>query len=451
MLCLGALFVLLHGVWRYGVDVPVWDAWSMVPIFEKWYQNTLTWPDIWAQHNEHRLVLPRLVFLALGVASGWDTRWEMAASVLTALLAWMIAVAQVLHGRARYGRTTPWLCVGLAWLFFSLRQHENWLWGFQLQWYMNLLAVTLGAWLFSRPKLTPGLLAGQALCAALAMLSMGGGAAYWLATLALLLLRALDPAQRRRALRYAGFWTVLFVAFLAWYLHGYATPGHHAGVGALAKSPTDVVRYLLLFVAGILSPMATESWLWVAVGGLGLCGLGLFFRPAFRILPFSAPRSEQEEPDWFFLLLGLYGLGCALMTALGRAGFGVWQASSSRYATTSMLIWSAVLAMLAAQGPRLWRRGGQARRLSIACGLAAVLMVGASFWRGQASLPYMAYSRQVYGEGRIALRQGGPAQRLENVSWDPAWIIEQAIPLLIRYRLSVFRDENADERKPTQR
>src|SRR5437764_7589691 len=52
-------------IWRYGVNVPFWDEWSLIDLFEHAHAHKLSLADFLAQNNEHRLVFPKLIFLAL--------------------------------------------------------------------------------------------------------------------------------------------------------------------------------------------------------------------------------------------------------------------------------------------------------------------------------------------------------------------------------------------------
>src|SRR5262249_11804164 len=63
----------------YGVNVPYWDDWDMVPVRTGRQPLTLDW--LWAQHNEHRIPLPKLLYVALARGCG-DLRAGMVFNVL---------------------------------------------------------------------------------------------------------------------------------------------------------------------------------------------------------------------------------------------------------------------------------------------------------------------------------------------------------------------------------
>ena len=55
-----ALGLLLY---LYGVDVPFWDQWSVVGLAEAFRLHILTFGQLFAQFNEHRVFFPRLLLL----------------------------------------------------------------------------------------------------------------------------------------------------------------------------------------------------------------------------------------------------------------------------------------------------------------------------------------------------------------------------------------------------
>ena len=65
-------------IFRDGVDVPVMDEWDgTAPLFEKMADGSLGFGDFFAQHNEHRIFFPRLIFFTLGRLTHWNIRAEL--------------------------------------------------------------------------------------------------------------------------------------------------------------------------------------------------------------------------------------------------------------------------------------------------------------------------------------------------------------------------------------
>ncbi len=110
----------------YSLRFPFGDEWQWIGKATGDEPLTLSW--LWSQHNEHRMFLPRLIYLGLGALSGFDFRAGAFFNVLvlsSLSLAMMTSVC-VLRGKTRlYDAFFPLLL--LHW-----GQAENLIWGFQL-------------------------------------------------------------------------------------------------------------------------------------------------------------------------------------------------------------------------------------------------------------------------------------------------------------------------------
>src|SRR5215468_5425056 len=96
LLILAPPFLIGILIFKYGVDSPVMDEWDgTAPLFEKMADGSLRFGDFFAQHNEHRIFFPRLIFFALGRLTHWDVRaevWAIWLLTLTCLFnIWRIA------------------------------------------------------------------------------------------------------------------------------------------------------------------------------------------------------------------------------------------------------------------------------------------------------------------------------------------------------------------------
>src|ERR1035438_3616859 len=178
---------------RYGMDLPEWDQWDAegTNLLAPWYQGHLTLGVLFLPHNEHRVVLTKLVNLGLAAADGqWDQRLEAAAN---AILPGLIAAGLYLFGVGfldRRWHAPLFILLGAAYgLPFAW---HNVIAGFNSQQFL-LIGLSFGA--------IAGLPAARAwscrwwlgaACMALAMVSMASGffaAAVVLGLTVLLLLR----------------------------------------------------------------------------------------------------------------------------------------------------------------------------------------------------------------------------------------------------------------------
>ncbi len=164
-----ALLSVLALIAAQGVPLPVWDKWELLPLLEKCRGGELAFDDLWKQHDEQRLVAPLALMVALAALSGWNIYFELAASFLLAC-----GTPAPLASRLRAtfeGQVPRWLLAAFSLVVFSLSQHENWLWGWQLQWFMVAFGSVLAVWALQR---WPGQARGV-LVAALAPLARSHG------------------------------------------------------------------------------------------------------------------------------------------------------------------------------------------------------------------------------------------------------------------------------------
>ena len=85
------------------------DDWQFVPFLEKAKNGTLTFQELWAPHDEHRLLVPRIIIIASMFATGGDYRMQ---SLITFIVVAVISV-------------------GLLWLMIRLHGNKSsvlWTW-----------------------------------------------------------------------------------------------------------------------------------------------------------------------------------------------------------------------------------------------------------------------------------------------------------------------------------
>ena len=315
-------------VWRFGVDVPYWDQWELVAPLDHLFAGTLRSAELFAQHNEHRILFPRMVMLGLARLTRWDTRAEMWVSYLL-----LVAVALTLlaeHRRA-FGASwiSLWLFVPAPWIMFSLRQSENLLWGWQLQVPLAALGVVLSMVAIERGG---GRGLGLAIAGAvLASFSFAAGLAVWPAGLVLLTLRSEEWNRRVRVLT---VWCASALLVIAAYLHGYAKPAAHPDA-AFVLGNVRVSTHFFIAMTGAGLAGRSEPAAATAVGTLFVALLGL------ALLCVAWGRARLERARLGLALLVFSGCVVAMVT-LGRAGFeagtgGVAFALTSRYTTFTLL------------------------------------------------------------------------------------------------------------------
>lgn len=251
---LGAKLVVVA---ELGSAMPFLDQWDAeaANLYAPYLHGTLTFSDLFASHNEHRIVLTRLLALAeLELAGEWNPRLQMIVNAVihTALVTWLAALLMPLVRRDR----RMLLACFVALVFALPIAYENTLWGFQSQLYLMLLfgLAAIVAFVGAR-ALSVRWFAGLA-AAVLGYLSYSAGAVAVLAAAVVVGVQLATKARRRSPAEYGALAVLaaVFVAMILW-----VQPSQTEAPGPLAV----VLGFLLIAgpsIVGVLFVQVPVFW-----------------------------------------------------------------------------------------------------------------------------------------------------------------------------------------------
>lgn len=334
VVCMAPFIFIAWVVWRYVPVVPFGDSWEMVPVLQAVEQTGISAQELWKQHNEHRLVFPKLLMLGLAGLTQWDTRWEVAVSLGCALASFVVIF--FLLRRTLRPALRSWVLVTLlvaaVFMFSPVRSHD-WIWGWQVQWFMSVLGLllTVGILEFWPERRDARLGLALAVAAALfGQYSLSNGALIWGSGLVVILLRS-------RYRRLAPAWILAALASTGAYLYNLETPAGLPPRSHFVEFPGESVRYVALYLGRPFSEVPQTA----IAAGLVLTGV---FVVAGSYLILSKRGDQAGVPAW--IGIGCFAVGSAVVTAVGRVGFGARQAGETRYTTISVLFAISTLALL---------------------------------------------------------------------------------------------------------
>ncbi|WP_275628310.1 hypothetical protein [Pseudomonas sp. 273] len=313
--------------------VPFWDMWEGYIAFDMRLSqgDTSAW---FAQHNEHRIILSRLLFwLDMHLFNG-STHFLILCNFLLAALAAGTFIAIARAGLPEKEARPLRFCIyaAIITLCFSWVQHENFNWGFQSQFFAAQSLPLLALFLLWKSQQSKWLFPFACLIGVASAGTMANGV---LALPCLLLLASILRLSVARIVTLA----LLTALTLFAYFHGYhSISGHSSLSAALSSQPTNLLRYVLLYLGSPLFHLGGGPRL-AMYAGLLICLSSL----GFALL---AAKEWRQRPLALCLAIYLGYIGAtALGTAGGRLNFGLEQALSSRYTTPALMAWCAVLVL----------------------------------------------------------------------------------------------------------
>ncbi len=331
----------------FGLDVPRWDDYTLLPQSIGVKPITLSW--LWSLDSEHRIPLTRLLLVGLFRLGGADPRPAMFVTVglLGALAAGLLRAARAARGSAHYSDAF------LPIILLNLGHNEILLWAFCVGYAVVLALVGFWLALIVRCDRIPGLsrLARAALLTTLLPLCGGGGLLFaaamifWFWYIAAASWRSKTPGSQTRSLIVLACSLPALCTILL-YFRGYYSPrlGPSGGLWAAGRTAAQSLAMSL----GYPGPM---FWPWSAIA------LGSLLLGAFVILG----RAWLLEPAMRASIAGLACvLGSVLLMELGlgwsRSGQGEQAGFQYRYTLAAVPALLAAYFAFALHGPRLTRQ-----------------------------------------------------------------------------------------------
>ena len=162
----------------FGVNVPMWDQWYLVPMIEKFYRGRLSLGDFFDQFYEHRLFFPRVAMLVVVALARWNVLVEMYFDLV--LMAISVAVIYLMYVRYHPPSISSLaIFLPVPWLFFSFRQWDNLLWGWQIQWYMAITFFLISMYFLDSARRIGLRFVLAAVSASIGSLSLADGLMTW--------------------------------------------------------------------------------------------------------------------------------------------------------------------------------------------------------------------------------------------------------------------------------
>jgi len=314
----------LYMMWKHWVPVPFWDEWDTPGgQLASYYRGTLTFAELCSQHNEHRLLFPRLVWLPMAILAGWDVRHEMVLTFCFVCLG-SAGLYQVLgsSGASAVARALVFGMMNL--LLFSPRQYETLLMGAQGQTFVPTFALVFALLMnLSRRSLPTKTIVNMAL-ALVGTYSFGNGMLLWLLAFPVDARSAADHPENRP--RTWLFWRAAYVLTAAMSVASYFISYRHPPLSPPVVSPIGqlpaFVRFVVVWIGSLFS-----------VSSPAICGaiVLLLFVGLTTVAVFQMRRTGAWQPYYPWLVLACYTMISGSIVAVARLGFDYSMAGDSRY------------------------------------------------------------------------------------------------------------------------
>jgi len=314
----------------YGVNVPIWDDFNLIPLLHKTAHGQLTLADLWAQHNENRVFFPNLIWIAASMLFHENLKVIMIVDAAA-----MIGSGVLFYRVWRRSGGSAWIAVPASFLYFTLFQHEDALSAFQLSWYLISLSFAIVVFALDREDRGPLVLVIAGSAAVVASFSSLQGLFCWPAGAIFLLARS-----DRRIL--AG-WLASGAAATMVYFVGFDFHQTGAVVEPRAgATPVSGVIFSIVALGGLFTGNSPGNDSALALAGvLGLALLGSAVVVATLAIRVDPLRRVKRLPYAFLIFGALFLIALAFGRSQTLEG-----AVASRYTLFTTYVPIATLALL---------------------------------------------------------------------------------------------------------
>jgi hypothetical protein len=312
---------------NYALNVIYYDSWSDISLIA-------SQSSVWTQHNENRILFPNILVLLQSAITHYNVVFEefLSGAMLVG------ATALFIGAHKRRSPSTPWIFYcPVVLVMLSFVQAGNTLWGFQLAWFLVMLAIAAAVFLIDRPTLTGLTLLAAIVAAVVGSFSSLQGLLIWPVGLVLLW-------HRRRAKAFWCAWGASAVITGALYFSGFDFGLAHSDKSYLVSNPLAGVRTFFFVIGdvfggkiadnnGALIPNAPQASVTVVI----LLGIVLFAIAAWVIIVYGVRRDDVSGRPVGVAMV-IFGILYVLTIVYGRTSASQTSGDASRYTTFTLLI-----------------------------------------------------------------------------------------------------------------
>jgi len=324
------------GVINYS-PIPQWDMWNgTLDFYIRAQSGDLSaW---WYQHNEHRIFLARLLFYIDNYFFGGKNIFLIVVNYLlvsiSAVFLWFF-LTENSPKKFTYENLFSFLII-LPWLFFW-SQENNLTWGFQVQFFLAILLPLIALYFFAKSINNEKFYYISIFVGILSIGSMANG------LLVLPILTLYSYIIYRVGNRTILLLILSAISFCLYFLN-YKQPALHGNLfHQLSSNTFEYIWFTALYLGSAFGGIYNFDKVRLIISTMS----GLFVLIIFPILLIRNIKQVDKKNSYplALLLFVLYIVLTAFITAGGRLVFGLDQALSSRYTTSSVMLIAALFVL----------------------------------------------------------------------------------------------------------
>ena len=311
-------------IYFFGVNVPFWDGWEIIRLLDDFQTNGISFSGLFSQHNEHRILFPKIVLLLSGMATNWNVKFQMYLSQLLVSISYVVCFLNLRNAYPEdvsFRKKQIIACLFIGAFCFNSSYCELFLWGFAISVIMVGTATVFG--LFSFQKYFSSGSSKQliicVICAVVASFSSAQGLFLWVVCFALFILTFISKESSKPTLKVMAVFTFAGIAcILLYFVNFHFIEGHDS---LKAHTFPEILGYFFLMIGGK----------YFSGNPILMFVLGLIEFIFSLIITVLLIKKKKIKENIFPLGMIYYGYAFAGSLAIGRGANGIYGLVASRY------------------------------------------------------------------------------------------------------------------------
>ena len=294
----------------YSHPFPVADDWENFDLYHTFLTGDLKFSDLINSHNEHNIFIPKIILLIVSFFAGYNPVLLMFLSVTCFLIAFQFIVKSDNNKNLSLSALFT-----VSILMFSLRQIENFLWGFQFAFSFSFMTTIISIY-YSNKFYKKDYAKCFIYALVFALISSFSSLMGIFSFLPLMLVTIFKKEYQKL------IYTFILLIFSALILFKYSNP---IADFYLKKDFFDYVLFLLSFAG---SGFSSSRLLSIISGGIIFTSI--------LILVKNIQKNDNLKKHCFNVSLIFYSIFTGILITIGRKN-EFWTATQSRYSTFSII------------------------------------------------------------------------------------------------------------------
>ncbi len=331
ILAITFIYMAIRGGMENYVSVPLGDMWDGYIEFYRQVQDggLSVW---WAQHNEHRILLSRLLFwLDLTAFKGSGVILIFINYILATCIAGIFFL--ILKAGFKGKKNQLLICYSFFILAFSFSwiQMENLIWGFQSQFFLVFLLPLIAFYNLYQSSLNEKDIKFFLISCIVGTCSAGTMVNGVLTLPLMIVLSVVLKLNKKKTICLS----VLSCVVLFLYFYDYRSIGYHASpLDSIFHHPLEFLEYFFLYLGGPFYYLTGGSQPVGEFAGVFILGSSIYWMYK------NFKNKNSSSLQWILLAFIFYILLTVIATAGGR--LGISSSVTSRYMTPALMAWSAL-------------------------------------------------------------------------------------------------------------